>query len=306
MTDDLLGGVVEDDSDLSHLPASERRAMQRLRDWLSCDDRGGEWLAVVNPNGCLPWPDVVCLLSGIDPEASLDADSVGWALLPGVLAFWGLADRPGREGLEAAVSSHICRVSKMIRVLEQKSGVPADLSPVEAIRAALAARLPVPWLDAALSDPVCRQFLPEELRLAEWRADVPRADPETRAPLPPEALEGHAPIIVEKRQRSGRKVDARRLVAGFILWRLYQYNPEIMPADAERETAAIMKESGYGPPAKRWIEDTLSRYRKEETPRDVFAHNARTEANSGGMTLNSAEATAARLLDLHRKKMSRE
>jgi len=306
MTDDLLGGVAEDDSDLAHLPASERRAMQRLRDWLSCDDRGGEWLAVVNPNGWLPWPDVVCLLGGIDPEASLDADPAGWALLPGVLAFWGLADRPGREELEAAVSSHIARVSKMIRVLEQKSGVPADLSPVEAIRAALAARLPVPWLDVALSDPVCRQFLPEELRLAEWRANVPRADAETRAPLPPEALEGHAPIIVEAKPRSGRKVSASNLVAGFILWRLYQDNPKIVPSGAERVTAAITKGSEYNPPSMRWIEDTLPRYRRGETPRDVFAHNARTEANSGGMTVDSAESTAARLLDLHRKKMSRE
>lgn len=163
MRDDPIGAVGDDYLDLAHLPPGERTAMQRLRDWLSCHDRAGEWLAVRNPNGWLPWPDIVCLLAGVDPEASQGREVERLAFLPGVPASWGLSDRPGREELEAAVSSHIARVSKMIRLMELKSGVPADLSPVEAIRAARKAKLPVPWLEAAMADPVCRQFLPEEI-----------------------------------------------------------------------------------------------------------------------------------------------
>lgn len=68
----------------------EGRAMQRLQDWLARP----LWSGACNPIGSLPWPEGVCILAGLDPEASADADPAGWVLLPGALAFYGLRSFP--------------------------------------------------------------------------------------------------------------------------------------------------------------------------------------------------------------------
>lgn len=85
----------------------EGRAMQRLQDWLARP----LWSGACNPIGSLPWPEGVCILAGLDPEASADADPAGWALLPGALAFYGLRsfprDRHEAMQLGVAAEEHI-------------------------------------------------------------------------------------------------------------------------------------------------------------------------------------------------------
>lgn len=222
-----------------------------------------------------PWAvrEAACLIAGVLPPERMNDTSAFGGVLPGREAW-----QEERETWREMVAFEIAHLETLLK----EQGVPKGATPQGFL--ALAAQLDrnPPWLDAA------------------------RADAEARALLQSNALEGYAPIIVEKMQRSGRKVDAPRLVAGFIVWRLHQDNPDTKPADTERELAAVMRGSQYVPPEKRWIEDILPRYRRGETPRDVFAHNARTGENSQGMTVDFAEATAARLLDLHRKKMSRK
>lgn len=66
------------------------RAMQRLQDWLARP----LWSGARNPIGPLPWPEGVCILAGIDPEASAVSDPAGWALLPGALELYGFRSFP--------------------------------------------------------------------------------------------------------------------------------------------------------------------------------------------------------------------
>lgn len=68
----------------------EWNAMARLQEWLERP----LWSGARNPVGPLSWPEGVCILAGIDPEASADADAAGWALLPGALAFYGFDSFP--------------------------------------------------------------------------------------------------------------------------------------------------------------------------------------------------------------------
>ena len=70
--------------------------MSRLRNWLTCDDRP-RWSGSPNPNGPLPWSEVVSILAGIDPEASADANVSGLAFLPGALEFYGFNEGFPRE-----------------------------------------------------------------------------------------------------------------------------------------------------------------------------------------------------------------
>lgn len=81
----------------------EERAMQRLQDWLGRP----LWSGACNPIGPLSWPEGVCILAGIDPEASRDSDPAGWALLPGALEFYGFHSFPrgGREAMQLGVAA---------------------------------------------------------------------------------------------------------------------------------------------------------------------------------------------------------
>lgn len=83
------------------------RAMRRLQDWLERP----LWSGACNPIGPLPWPEGVCILAGLDPEASADADPAGWALLPGALEFYGFRsfprDRHEAMQLGVAAEEHI-------------------------------------------------------------------------------------------------------------------------------------------------------------------------------------------------------
>lgn len=68
----------------------EGNAMVRLQGWLERP----LWSGARNPVGPLLWPEGMCVLAGIDPEASAHADAAGWALLPGALAFYGFDSFP--------------------------------------------------------------------------------------------------------------------------------------------------------------------------------------------------------------------
>ncbi|MFT3687727.1 hypothetical protein [Paenirhodobacter sp.] len=90
------------------LPLSrEGKAMERLQGWLERP----LWSGARNPVGPLAWPEGVCILAGIDPEASADADAAGWALLPGALTFYGFSsfprDRHERMQLLVTAEEHI-------------------------------------------------------------------------------------------------------------------------------------------------------------------------------------------------------
>ncbi len=85
--DDLIAAL---SGEPSPLLSREGNAMARLQGWLE----RLLWSGTRNPVGPLPWPEGVCILAGIDPEASADADAAGWALLPGALAFYGFHSFP--------------------------------------------------------------------------------------------------------------------------------------------------------------------------------------------------------------------
>lgn len=83
----------------------EERAMQRLQDWLERP----LWSGACNPVGPLPWPEGVCILSGIDPEASAASDPAGWAFLPGALEFYGFRSFPRdrHEAMQIGVAAEV-------------------------------------------------------------------------------------------------------------------------------------------------------------------------------------------------------
>lgn len=124
--------------------SAREAAEERLRGWLERP----HWSGAPNPRGPLPWPESVCILAGLDPEASADADSAGWALLPGALAFYGFdafpRDRHGLAALHALAEEHI----GMLLGLHLKT-----MPPAKAIKAAEAAGLPVPWAKAEAESP---------------------------------------------------------------------------------------------------------------------------------------------------------
>lgn len=113
---------------------------ERLRDWLE----RALWSGAPNPIGPLPWPESACILAGLDPEASADADPAGWSLLPGALAFYGFnafpRDRDGQVELHASVEEHIGRLLGLHL---------NTMPPANAIKAARAAGLTIPWANAA-------------------------------------------------------------------------------------------------------------------------------------------------------------
>lgn len=107
MTEQDQGPIAAFTGESSQALTRDERAMQRLQDWLARP----LWSGACNAVGPLPWPEGVCILSGIDPEASLDADPAGWALLPGALEFYGFRsfprDRHEAMQLGVAAEEHI-------------------------------------------------------------------------------------------------------------------------------------------------------------------------------------------------------
>lgn len=150
MSDILSGGKEE-----SRTP--EEKAMTRLRNWLIFDDRPQLWSGSRNPNGPLPWSEMVCILAGVDPEASADADAAGLAFLPGALESYGFKDGFPRDpeglmDLNAGVADTI-GVLAGFRL--------STMSPQAAITKMINARFPIPWLRQAMADPVCEPHLPK-------------------------------------------------------------------------------------------------------------------------------------------------
>lgn len=119
----------------------KERAMQRLQDWLERP----LWSGACNPVGPLPWPEGVCILSGIDPEASADSDPAGWALLPGALEFYGFRSFPRdrHEAMQLGVAA------------EEQVGLLIGLGlktakPDRWIRRARGEGISIPWQEARM------------------------------------------------------------------------------------------------------------------------------------------------------------
>jgi len=154
-------------------------AEERLHGWIERGwpepprfPKGREpWSGARNPVGSLPWPEIVCILAGLDPETSASADADGWALLPDALAFYGFdtfpRDRHGLHVLHTLAEEHI----EPLRGLHLET-----MSAKDAIKAAVAANLPPPWLLAYLDSDHAMRWLPASLR-ADLRASI-EAEPE--------------------------------------------------------------------------------------------------------------------------------
>lgn len=135
----------------------EEKAMSRLRNWLICDDRPRLWSGSPNPNGPLPWSEVVCILAGLDPEASAAANASGLAFLPGALESYGF-----NEGLP---KDHVSLLALNEGVAEQIGMLTGfrltTMSPQDAVAKMVKAGFPIPWLRLALADPMCELHLPK-------------------------------------------------------------------------------------------------------------------------------------------------
>lgn len=135
----------------------EDKAMERLRNWLICNDRPKLWSGRPNPNGALPWSEVVCILAGVDPEASADADASGLAFLPGALESYGIKeglprDRVGLMALNAGVAEQIGMLIGF--------GL-SSMPPKDAISRMVQVGFPIPWLRQAMTDHLCEPHLPK-------------------------------------------------------------------------------------------------------------------------------------------------
>jgi hypothetical protein len=135
----------------------EEKAMSRLRNWLVCDDRPRLWSGSPNPNGPLPWSEVVCILAGIDPEASADADASGLAFLPGALESYGFKEGFPKDPDELlALNAGVAERIGMLIGFRLTS-----MSPEDAISKMVKAGFPIPWLPLAMKDPLCEPHLPK-------------------------------------------------------------------------------------------------------------------------------------------------
>lgn len=144
MTEDEhpLGAVCGHD-DLAHLPPKKRARLRR--DWLAART----W----KPS------QAVAVLCGYDPEVGRNTCAADMAFLPGADDFYGVpfgAREP--DDLRALDAG-----------LEEQHGYIGGLrlttmKPKEALAKAVAAGVPIPWLDAARADHVCRKYLPTGIK----------------------------------------------------------------------------------------------------------------------------------------------
>ena len=120
-------------------------------------------------------PSRACaILSGFHPDVSVGAGIAGKAFLPGALEHFGYPGAHVARGdeldLDEAVRSLVARVRRL--------GL-KDVSPRDAVAAAIDAGIGIPWLDSAVSDRVCREHLPPRaLKLG------PVTDPGAEVPSP--------------------------------------------------------------------------------------------------------------------------
>jgi hypothetical protein len=135
----------------------EQAAMERLRGWLSCEDRPPAWSGSPNFEGSLPWSEVVAILAGIDPEMSASDGAEGLSLLPGALHFYGFSKYPKDESGRWSLNAGVAAQTGMLIGLKLTT-----MPPKSAMLMAKKAGVPIPWLEVAISDHECRKYLPQE------------------------------------------------------------------------------------------------------------------------------------------------
>ncbi len=132
--------------------------MERLRGWLSCEDRPSVWSGSPNPNGFLPWSELVAILAGIDPERSDTSDAEGLSLLPGSLEFYGSNGDPRDEANRWNLNAGVAQQTAILAGLKL-----GTMNPAKAISLVFKAGIPIPWLKIAANDSECSQYLPIEV-----------------------------------------------------------------------------------------------------------------------------------------------
>lgn len=159
-----MNDILSDEKEKSRTP--EEKAMSRLQNWLICDDRPCLWSGSPNPNGNLPWSEVVCILAGIDPEASGDANASGLAFLPGALESFGFKGGLPRDSADMmALNAGVAEQIGLLIGFRLTT-----MSPRDAIAKVHKAGFTIPWLDLALKDPLCEPHLPRGISLASGMA----------------------------------------------------------------------------------------------------------------------------------------
>lgn len=139
-----LGAVCGHD-DLAHLPPKERARMRRLRDWLAAPS----WKPA----------QAMAVLCGYDPEVGRNTCAAEMSFLPGADDFYrvpfGAREPDDLRELDAG--------------LEEQHGYIGGLrlttmEPKEALAKAVAAGVPIPWLETARTDLLCRKYLPTGIK----------------------------------------------------------------------------------------------------------------------------------------------
>lgn len=228
---EIRGGPIDDPAEWESLAPRERAKMRRLHNWL----RQPLWHPGIGPENSVGWGDALCILAGIDPEASADKDPAGWALLPG-LTF--PKDRDERDGLHAAIRRHVA----LIAGLRLPTAPPGDW-----IAAVAKVGIAPPWADVVLASPVLRDTIRPTKALAALREALDRP-----AEDDPRARGGHA-----------RKPDTRPLAKAMAeaLWRQRKSPTEIAAKLAgEGFSSSRKREAPYSPRTVRnWIKEFSSR-----------------------------------------------
>ncbi|MYM53759.1 hypothetical protein [Thalassovita mangrovi] len=192
MTEEHPLGPVCGHDDLAHLPPKEWARMRRLRDWLAAPS----WKPA----------QAIAVLCGYDPEVGRNSCAADMSFLPGADDFYGVpfgAREPeDLKELDAGLEAQHGFIGEL-RLITMK--------PMKAIAKAVAAGVPIPWLEVARADPECLKYLPPEA--LDDSEDAPRV---TRTAPEVASLGGQAKRdkdlqrakwlpVVEKRLAEGRK-----------------------------------------------------------------------------------------------------
>lgn len=221
---------VEYPAEWAALPLREREKMRRLHVWLEKT----LWSPGLGSHNNVGWGDGICVLAGIDPEASDDAAPAGWALLPGLTPPAGWAER---EELRVLVEDRVA----LIAGLRLPTAPPGDW-----IAAVARIGLAPPWAAAVLDSSVLRKTLPTKARTALREAlNLPAEDD-------PRARGGHA-RLPDTRPNAKATAEA--------LWKRGKSSEEIAAKLAgEGFSSSRVRESPYSPRTVRnWIKEFRSR-----------------------------------------------
>lgn len=254
---------------------AEAQRMAALRDWLAEDSWSADAAA--------------CLLAGVlPPEAEREPDLDPE---PEPLRDQLLLERwlPGRPVWEFGPEAWLFLVKRDIALMEKRIATIGNLgfvTPAEVLAFAMKGKKSLPpWLPVAQADPVCAEHLPEELRRAEWRADVAYA------------------LAADPHSDGGARTDDSHLVACFMLWLLREdakkHGKRIPGAKtADNVITGAFKGARYSKqPSKGSFAGWITAFGKDESPEQIFSQTfARNKRERKGLTASAARAEAVRLV----------